>query len=370
MGVPAFEIESLLISHQVEIFSSNYALYGDFSSRVMSILAQFSPSMEIYSIDEAFLDLTGISEAEAEKMAFRIRKTVLQSTGIPVSIGVAPTKTLAKIANHLAKKQGNHVSVLNSGEKITAALQETPVGEIWGIGKQYSKLLNQHGILTAYDLSRTSESWIRKNMTVTGVRTRQELTGISCLSVDEVVPARQAICTSRSFGEPQGDVIQLEEAVATFTVRCAGKLRKQQTAASQLMVFIHTNAFRPDQPQYARNRVISLPTPTNNSLELVRYAVEALRSIFREGYLYKKAGVIVTGLLPEKEIQGNLFSAPGNEKGQQLMASLDQVNRRFGQETLKVATQGIARKWRLRQEKLSPGYTTRWGELMEIHLEG
>jgi DNA polymerase V len=368
MGVPAFEIESLLSAHGVMVFSSNYALYGDFSSRVMATLAALVPSMEIYSIDEAFLDLTGISPEEAEALAQRIRKTVLKHTGIPVGIGVAPTKTLAKIANHLAKKNKMPVCLLKGEEEITEVLQQTPVGEVWGIGRQYSAKLTARGIITAYDLSRAPEEWVRREMTVTGLRTRQELCGISCLALEEAVPARQAICTSRSFGKPQGEPGPLEEAIATFATMCAAKLRRGKSAATQMMVFIHTNAFRTDQPQYARNRVITLATPTNDSILLVKAAVEALRAIYRPGYLYKKAGVIVTGLVPEGEVQQDLFSSAETGKHRKLMESLDEVNRRYGRQTLQVATQGTTRKWRLRQEKLSPGYTTRWSDLMEIRL--
>lgn len=367
MGVPAFEIEGLLADHQVAVFSSNYALYGDFSSRVMSTLASFVPSMEIYSIDEAFLDLTGIRPAEAMDLAQKIRRTVVKNTGIPVGIGLAPTKTLAKIANHRAKKMQVPVYYPDTEEKVEALLRETPVREVWGIGRQYAAKLESHGIATAYDLSQAPEEWVRKQLTVTGLRTRQELCGLSCLSLEEATPGRQAICTSRSFGKTQTAPEPLAEAVATFATTCAAKLRREKSAASQIMVFIHTNAFRADQPQYARNRTVTLTTPTNNTLELVTAAVEALYAIFREGYGYKKAGVIVTGLVPEQEVQQNLFSSGGNEKQRKLMASLDQVNLRYGRETLQVATQGTTRKWRLRQERLSPAYTTRWSELFEIH---
>jgi DNA polymerase V len=331
----------------------------------MNTLASFVPSLEIYSIDEAFLDFSGIPDDQIEHLALKIRQTVLKNTGIPVGIGIAPTKTLAKIANRLTKNKSEAVCFLKDNCQIEQALQEIPVGDVWGIGKQYARLLNQHGFVSALDFTKAPDEWIRKNMTIVGLRTKKELTGISCLSLDEVVPDKKSICTSRSFGMPQTDIHSLEEAVATFTARCAEKLRNQRTVASQIMVFIHTNAFRSDQPQYARNRVISLSPPTNNSISLVKTAIEALHSIFRNGYLYKKAGVIVTGLVPEKEIQQDLFSETETRKLQKLMESMDKLNRKRGP-TVKIATQGTGRKWKLRQEQLSPAYSTKWKEILEI----
>jgi DNA polymerase V len=365
MGIPAFQIDKLLTENQVAVFSSNYALYGDLSTRVMNTLASFVPAIEIYSIDEAFLDFSGIPDDQIEPLALKIRQTVMRNTGIPIGIGIAPTKTLAKIANRLTKNKSETVCFLRDNQQIRMALEETRVGDVWGIGKQYAGLLHQHGIDSALDFAEAPDEWIRKNMTIVGLRTKKELNGISCLSLDEMVPDKKAICTSRSFGMPQTDIHSLEEAVATFTARCAEKLRSQRSAASQIMVFIHTNAFRSDQPQYARNRVISLSPPTNNSISLVKTAIEALHSIFRNGYLYKKAGVIVTGLVPEKEIQQDLFSETETRKLQKLMESMDALNRKRGP-SVKIATQGTGRKWKLRQEQLSPAYSTRWKEILEI----
>lgn len=370
MGVPAFQIEKLINTHQVAVFSSNYALYGDFSARVMHTLAHITPDLEIYSIDEAFLNLSGLASGNYEEIARKIRRVLLKNTGIPVSVGVAPTKTLAKIANHLAKKNNTSICILDDDSKISQALHQTPVGEIWGIGKQYGELLRKNGISTAAEFAGTSEPWIRKYMNVNGVRTRKELCAIPCISLEEVVPAKKAICTSRSFGQMQTSIDQLGEAVSTFATRCAEKLRTQRSAATQVMVFIHTNAFRTDQLQYARNRVVTLPAPSNNTLELVKASVDALQAIFRDGYLYKKAGVIVTGLVPESEIQQNLFAVPADDKKRKLMESIDSLSSRYGHDTVKTAVQGTGRKWKLRQERLSPAYTTRWSELMEIRLEG
>lgn len=367
MGIPAFHIEKLLADHQVALFSSNYALYGDFSARVMHILESFSPKMEVYSIDEAFLDLSGLTTEPLEEYARRIRHTVLRNTGIPVSIGIAATKTLAKIAGHVAKREHPGVSVLISDESVDRALKETEVGEVWGIGKQHAGFLSRHGILSAFDLAQAPENWIRKNLTVKGLRTRNELNGISCLPVEDAVSPRKAICVSRSFGKSQSEPEQVEEAVATFASRCAEKLRSQNQAASQMIVFIHTNGFRTDLPQYARNALIPIAIPTNNTIDLVRAAIDGVRKIFRSGFRYKKAGVIVTGLVPKQEIQQNLFSDNAGNCWKKLMVSLDEINRRMGHETLKVAATGTSRTWKLRQEKLSPCYTTHWNEIMEIH---
>lgn len=366
MGIPAFSIEKLLVANQVAVFSSNYALYGDFSMRVMNILAEFTPNMEIYSIDEAFLDIKGLISEPVLQFAGKIRQTVLKNTGIPVSIGIAPTKTLAKIANHEAKKSTSPFFILDDKESVTHILKKTEVGDVWGIGKQHAKFLNQHGMVTAFDLVNAPDNWIKKNLSVVGLRTKKELCGISCLDMEDALPSKKAICTSRSFGAPQTELEQLSEAVATFAARCAEKLRRQKSVATKIMVFIHTNAFRNDQPQYARNIVINLLSPTNNSIALVRHATAGLNTIYRKGFQYKKAGVIVTELVPEQAIQQNLFTRGTDLKQRLLMESLDEVNRRLGHEAVKIATQGTGRKWRLRQEKLSPGYTTRWDEIMEI----
>jgi DNA polymerase V len=366
MGVPAFSIEKLLIEQKVAVFSSNYALYGDLSARVMNQLAAFAPEMEIYSIDEAFLDVSGILTGSLHDYVAGIRNTVFRNTGIPVSIGVGPTKTLAKLANHTAKKNILPVYFLREESEIMEILEDTEVNDIWGIGKQHARFLQQHGIGTAADLVKAPDLWIKKNLSVTGLRTKKELCGISCIDIEKAPPASKAICISRSFGTPQTEKEPLSEAVATFAAGCAGKLRKEHSVASRIMVFIHTNAFRNDQPQYAKNIVIELLSPTNSSVEIVRQSVRALELIFRRGFLYKKAGVIVTDILPAEAVQQNLFSVGTDHKQRLLMESLDTVNRKMGKDILKIATQGINRPWKLRQEKLSLGYTTRWDELLEI----
>ncbi|MEI8201575.1 MAG: Y-family DNA polymerase [Bacteroidota bacterium] len=368
MGEPAYKVKALIEQHQAAVFSSNYTLYGDMSQRVMNCLAEFSPDIEIYSIDEAFIGLQGFDLFDLEAYCRKIRATVMRNTGIPVSIGIAVTKALAKLANHIAKKEKDCEGVfwINTEEKRKSVLQRMPVTEIWGVGRQYARLLEKNKLLTSWDFAQAGEEWVRKNMTVVGLRTLKELQGTSCLSLEMIAPDKKAICTSRSFGQMQTDAQPIAEAVATFASRCAAKLRKQKSCANVLMVFIHTNAFRKDLPQYARNRVVTLPVATNSSMEFVKYAVMAFHSIFQEGFQYKKAGIVVAGIVPEACVQSNCFDEVERSKQALLMKTLDNINNALGSEMLKIATQGSDRKWKLRQEKLSPCYTTRWKDIITI----
>lgn len=369
MGVPAFQIAKFLQKNGVAVHSSNYALYGDLSHRVMCTLGQFTPELEIYSIDEAFLNLGGLSVDWGE-YAQRIRKTVLKNIGIPVSVGIGPTKTLAKTANHYAKKisENQGICVLDSPAKINDALKLFDVDEIWGIGRQYSKLLKSLNIKTAWDFTQLADSWVKKRMTVVGLRVKKELEGISCLELELIPSAKKVICTSRSFGEAQTELELLREAVATYAARCAAKLRKQRSCAGMLMVFIHTNGFKADEPQYERNFVCKLPVATNSTIELIRYALFALEAIYKKGYRYKKAGVLVLDITPENQIQGSLFDSVDRDKHTAIMKALDDINSKFGRDALKIAIQGSGEKWKLRQEKLSPCYTTDWKDIIKIRV--
>jgi DNA polymerase V len=359
MGEPAFKIAAFLERNQVTVFSSNYALYGDLSHRVMQTLGQFTPELEVYSIDEAFLNLTGLP-VDWTAYARTIRETV--------SIGVAPTKVLAKVANHRAKKipEQKGVCVLEDPEEIAEALKNLAVGEVWGIGRQYKKLLHSIQVHTAWDFLQLDDDWVRRRMTVVGLRIKKELAGIACLEMELIPPAKKVICTSRSFGEDQTALAPIKEAVATYAARCAEKLRRQHSSAGMLMVFLHTNSFKEDEPQYARNLVCKLPVPTNSTIELIRYATAALRAIYREGYRYKKAGVIVMEIGPEDRIQGSLFDRVDREKHAAVMRKIDALNAKYGRDTIKVAAQGVGGKWKLRQERLSPCYTTRWSDIIKV----
>lgn len=370
MGDPAFKIADFLKAHQVIVHSSNYVLYGDMSHRVMTTLGEFTPELEVYSIDEAFLNLTGLP-VQLEEYAQSIRSRVIKCTGIPVSVGIGPTKTLAKLANRLAKKvpENQGVFVVNEANRLEC-LRGFEIGDVWGIGRRYAKMLNALNINTAWDLTQMPDSWVKKKLTVVGLRTKKELEGVSCLELELAPPAKQAICTSRSFGEFQTDKEIIKEAVATFAAKCAYKLRVQKCCAKAVLVFIHTNGFNKEEPQYARNLVCTLPVATNSTLELTKYALAAFEAIFKTGFRYKKAGVLVSDIVAEDQIQGSLFdNMEQREKHRELMKAVDRINSRFGQSTVKLGVQGIGdRKWKLRQEKLSPCYTTRWSDIIKVRI--
>lgn len=371
MAEPAFKIADFLEKNDVAVFSSNYALYGDLSNRVMSVLEQYSPEVEIYSIDEAFLNLSGIP-SDLEEYSRKIKKAVFTNVGIPVSVGVGPTKVLAKVANHCAKKVAgnNGVYVLDNPDKINNTLKSFEIDEVWGIGRQYAKLLKSYGINTAFDLTKMDDDWVRKRMTVVGLRVKKELEGIPCLDLELIIPDKKVICTSRSFGEAQTEIEPIQEAVATYAARCGEKLRRQHSCAGGLMVFIHTNNFKPDEPQYEQNFTCKLPVETSSSLELIRYSLAALKAIYKPGYRYKKAGVIVYDIVPENRVQGALFDRVDRAKHAAVMKALDAINSKYGRDTLKIAAQGAGKnkKWRLRQEKLSPSYTTKWDDIITVRV--
>ena len=281
MGEPVFKLVKLIEEHGIAVFSSNYALYGDMSHRVMTILSQFVEDMEIYSIDESFLSLKGFENYDLGEYGSKIVKAVTKGTGIPVSMGIAPTKTLAKVASKFAKKYRGYkgVCVIDSEEKRIKALKQFDIADVWGIGRRYQKKLEYYGVKTAYDLTQKSEEWVRKQMTVVGVRTWKELRGIPAFELEPVAPAKQTICTSRSFGEMIEDFDTLMESVANFMASCARKLRAQRSCTGMLQVFIYTNRFREDLPQYYNSLMITLPTPTNDVAELIHYARLECRNI-------------------------------------------------------------------------------------------
>lgn len=363
MGVPAYQIKEVAQKYGVSIFSSNYTLYGDMSSRVMSILSSLAPEIEIYSIDEAFINLDGVPYLQ--DIGADIVNKVYKGTGIPVSLGIAPTKTLAKVANKFAKKYPayNRLCIIDTEEKRIKALQLTDIGDVWGIGRRQSTKLEKQGVKTAYDFTQLSGSWVRKNMTVVGERTWKELRGISCIDMESAPPAKKQICTSRSFGKMVEDIDTMAEAIATHASTCAKKLRKQKAFAVSLMVFIHTNNFREDLPQYWKNAVIKLPVPTSDTLEIVHYALEGLRNIFMQGYQYKKAGVIITEIVTSAQL--GLFDTVDREKREKLMQVIDKVNGEH-QQLIKLAVQGNGRDWKLKQEQLSQRYTTDINEILTV----
>lgn len=370
MGAPAFLMEEMLSKHDVAIFSSNYTLYGSISDRVMKTLHMHCHTVEVYSIDEAFLYLYDMPHIPHEQYAINLRAAV-KATGIPVSIGIAPTKTLAKLANRYAKdkKKAVGVHVLDSQDKIDEVLSCSAIDDIWGVGPQYAKLLQRHGFKTAMDLVHTPEEWIRKNMTVVGQRLQNELKGIPCIEMETDEAPRKNITIARSFGELLSEKKDIAEALANYTVIAARKLRKQYSCARVINVFLQTNNFRQKDPQYYRSINLQLPVPTNSTAELLQYATRALDLIYRPDYNFKKVGIILMDLAPANQVQSGMFDQRDRPKDQRLMTAVDAINRSWnGKELVKFGRQSGNRRWTLRQEKLSPCYTTRLQDVLTINI--
>jgi DNA polymerase V len=369
MGAPAFEYEQLFKANDVHVFSPNFALYGDMSQRVMNILEDYSPEMEIYSIDECFLKLKGFEHFDLQDYANQMRIKVLRWTGIPISVGIAPTKALSKVANRIAKKYPTHTQgtyIIDNEEKRIKALKWLKIEDVWGIGRQHGKRLKNMGIISAYDFTLLDDAFVRKNLSVVGLRLKMDLQGIPTLNLEEV-QAKKNIATTRSFETNYTELHQLNERIATFAVACAEKLRKQHSCCKSLMVFIHTNGHRKDLAQYSKNIVIKLPFPTNSSIELAKFAVHALGLIFKPGYAYKKAGVILLDFSPEAHQQQTLFDTR-DTRHIPLMQAVDKINSMFGQQKIRLASQDPKRVWKMKQEKLSPRYTTRLSDIITIHV--
>jgi DNA polymerase V len=368
MGAPAFKFRDLIRRHHVQAFSSNYALYGDMSQRVMETLQQFSPEVEVYSIDEAFLSLTGFVHQDLIEYGRRIRATVKQWTGLPVSVGIAETKTLAKIADHHAKRSTELAGVFNltTWPDRDSLLAQVPVEDVWGIGPAHARRLKRQGITTALALRGADDHWIRKQMGVVGLRTVQELRGLSCLPLEQCPPPKQGIACSRSFGRPVTTLAEMREAVAAYTARATEKLRGEQLAAAALTVFLTTNSFK-DEPQYSNALTLRLSVATDATPELLRAALKGIETIYRDGFRYKKAGVMLLGLVPVGQVQANLFDRADRERSKRLMKAVDSVNARDGADTVRFAASGLTQHWRTRFTQRSPAYTTNWQNLPLIH---
>jgi DNA polymerase V len=364
MGVPEFQIRPLLRAHHVHAFSSNYTLYGDMSQRVMETLEQFSPDVEVYSIDEAFLSLVGFEHRGLTEHGRLIRRTVLQWTGIPVSVGIAETKTLAKIANRIAKRTpdtGGVFDLLPCPDR-EALLGRVAVEDVWGIGPNHARLLKQHGITTARHLAGADDQWIRKRMGVVGLRLVMELRGISCMDLEQCPTPKQSLTCSRAFGKLINTLAEMEEAVSVYTSRVSEKLRRERLAATVLTVCFTTNEFK-EGPQYSNTLTLKLPIVTDSTSELIRCALQGIRAIYRDGYLYKKAGVMLTGLVPASQTQADLFDDRDRGRSKRLMSALDSINDRWGPGTLQYASSGITKEWKTQFHRRSPAYTTDWDEL-------
>jgi len=365
MGEPYFRAKSLLDRNRVRVFSSNYALYGDMSRRVMEQVGRLEPEVEVYSIDEAFIRLPAAKEEVLRITGGDIRASVRQHTGIPVSIGFGPTKTLAKIANRMAKKHPEYdgVFVILPESDIGSILKGIEAGEVWGIGNRSSRKLADHGIFTAYDLSRADEVWVRKHLSITGVRTMRELRGISCFPLEEVPPPKHSIACSRSFGSLVTDFMEMREAAVSYVSRAAEKLRAQQLKAGCLTLYLTTNRFRIDQPQYADSRTVTFSCPTADTAELIAQAMRCLKELFRRGYAYQKVGVVLCDLTSAHiHHQANLFTVPRRNR-ESLHKALDRINHRWGRDTLQYGSAGLVKPWHHKQAMKSPSYTTNWHEL-------
>lgn len=367
MGAPAFQFDKLFIEKNIHVFSSNYALYGDMSNRVMTLLADFSPDIEIYSIDESFLKFEGFEHYNLTEYGQEIHKHILKCTGIPISIGFAPTKALAKIANKIAKKFPDRTGssyVIDSEEKRIKALKWTDIGDVWGIGGRYANKLRLRGVLNALQFTELPDEWVTNNMTVVGRRLKHDLQGKPTLDFEDIKPKKN-IATTRSFEGMYRDKKQLKERIATFAFTGAEKLRKQKSNCSLVTVFLMTNRFREDLPKYNPTLTVATNFATSSAMEINRFAQIALENIFKEGYDYKKAGVILSAITPATSLQLNMFIGE-NPKHQDLMKAIDGINDKIGNTKVMLGGQDLGRKWKMKQERLSPSYTTRWGDLLKV----
>lgn len=370
MGTPLYQVRDFLENNNVAVFSSNYNLYGDMSRRVMMLLSEYSPKFWQYSIDEMFLDLDGVVEpSRLEDYGMEIRQRVTKGTGIPVTIGIAPTKTLAKMASKYGKNYAgyNHVCIIDTEEKRIKALEKFPVEDVWGIGHRSMNKLSYYSISTAADYASRKESWINKYFHLPGVRTWKELQGIDCISIDEL-PHKESICTSRSFaGQGLSELSGVEEAVANFASMCAKKLREQRCTCRCITVFAHTSRFRLDLPQNYIYASLTLPVATNSSQEIVNVALGLLRRDWREGnYLYKKAGVVVWGISPDRVVQPDMFDVVDRERQNLLTKAIDEINRKNGYNMVKLAVQGGTNKWHLKCELKSRQFTTNIDDIIRV----
>jgi DNA polymerase V len=374
MGTPLFQLKHLIDAHDVQVYSSNYALYGDMSQRVMSVLQEFTPEVEIYSIDEAFMDLAGCAGVSGAKfgsyhdLGAVVRESVLRLTGVPVTVGIARTKTLAKVANHIAKKSEKAAGVLDLTDSpyMDVALERTPVEEVWGIGRAYTQLLRDRGITTALALRNVDTNWARKIMTVVGARIVMELRGVSCMPLETCPPTKKSITNSRSFAVAIDNLDDLRQAVASFTTRAGEKLRRASLAASVITVFVQTSQHAPGL-QYANSATLEMIYPTDSTQELLRSAMEALGQIFRKGYDYRRAGVTLSGFGPVDQLTRRLFDNETLEKFRLIMPVVDMLNRKYGRDTVRWARARLDDRWRTKAARCSPRYTTRLSDVPRLY---
>ena len=366
MGHPAFKLKNLIEEYNINVFSTNFALYGDLSKRVMNVMSPEVKKMEIYSIDEAFLDFTDYASKER---GVAIREKVKKWTGIPVSVGIAQTKVLAKVAAHIAKKHTKvGVFMFDDENLIRRALNVFAVEDLWGVGTKTAQKLKAVGIHTALQFRECDSNWVNRNLSVNGVRLQKELFGEVCYPLELTRKRKQNICTARSFGSEIKKLSKLKEAIGSYANTCATKLRKEKSCCATVSVFLSTNPFNPQAKQYNPYKVIQLNVPTNDSMEIVKFAIKGLESIYRNDCIYKKAGVIVGRTVPQAQKQLSLFDSLDRGKRKNINIAVDKVNSLMGKNKIHLAVEGNGRKWKLKQERISPCYTTRFAEILEVRI--
>ena len=371
MGAPAYQYREVFDKYGVTIFSSNFEIYSDISARVMSILSSYTPDLEMYSIDEAFLDLSGMAgEPDLEALGRKIRRHVMKWVGVPVSVGFAPTKALAKVATHIAKKfpqRTGGVYSIDSEEKRVKALKWMPVEEVWGIGRRHARMLADMGVRRAYDFTTMSDGFVKERMSVTGLRLKMELEGQSVIEMDRV-QSRKNLTVSRTFETPITDFGELRERITAFAVTAARKLRRQRSLARSAVVYIRTNYHNARVAQYSANRMVRFDFDTNSDIEIVKYVVKALEEIYRKGYGIKKAGVTLMEFTDEHAHQLSMFDGR-DTRHIELMKVIDRVNGEYGKSSLRLASQAGGLRMKLKQENLSPNYTTDIKDIIVVHAE-
>ncbi len=370
MATPVFKVKDIIEKHDVKVFSSNYVLYGDMSNRVIAILYESAAEVEIYSIDEAFLKLDGIQQ-NFNKFGHDIRDKVKKWTGIPISVGIADTKTLAKVANELAKKSPHYKGVLDisglSDKEMDKYLKLMDINDVWGIGRRLSPMLRIHGIKTARDLKYANDRWIRKCINVPGLKTVHELRGIPCIELAQNPAPKKSIASTRSFGRPVTTLTELKQAVAMYCTIAAEKLREGGQVSAAIQVFIHTNRHRRDQAQYANSAAGMFAQPTSYTPQIIKTAHFLLKKIYKSGYKYKKAGIILTKLMPKHQIQLDLFKEHQNNfRNDHIMQTIDKINLKHGRNTVNPAALGIKKPWKMQQSKKSKRFTTNWHEVIVV----
>lgn len=367
MGAPAFKYDLIFKEKNINVFSSNYPLYADMSNRVTSIIRSFVPDVEVYSIDESFVHFKGFENYDLNAYCLEMKERIFQTTKIPVCIGIAPTKALAKAANRIAKKfpeYHNGVYIIDSKDKIDKALKWLKIEDVWGLGRRLSKRLSYMNIITAWDFTQLSEAFVKKNFSVIESRLRRELLGESVLKLEDIT-RKKSIATARSFDHNVSDYEYLKERVSTFAVSCAEKLRQQNSKCNIITVFVCTNRFDEAKPYYSRSMSMQLPYDSNSNIVISKCALKILDIIALDKYEYKKAGVIVSSIVLNDQVQMNMFDFE-NPKHEKLMNVLDKLNCNFGKGKIKLASQDLEKIWKMKQEKLSPCYTTKWTDLMRV----